>query len=87
MNEHEPCKVCPLSVYYYYRFPRWEMTDEINDGKQRLLFLTNRQATILAQPDNISKLVTHAFEVNEPPKLLIVLRTGYAGLQISGLKF
>ena len=24
-DEHEPCKVCPLSVYYYYcRSPRWK---------------------------------------------------------------
>ena len=52
----------------------WEMTDDVNDGKQRLLFLTNKQAEVLAQPDNISKLMKNGFEFNEPPKLLIDLQ-------------
>ena len=47
----------------------WEMTDDVNDGKQTLLFLTNKQAELLAQPDNIGKLLTHGSEFNKQPKL------------------
>ena len=39
----------------------------------RQLFLTNHQAELLAQPDNVAKLF-NALDIRVPPKLLIVLQ-------------
>jgi hypothetical protein len=52
----------------------WEMTDEVNDGKERLLFLTDKEAELRPPTENISKLMNNGFEFNSPPKLLIVLQ-------------
>ena len=47
---------------------------QIDGGKQRLLFLTNAQAELLASgPENLAKLV-NALEMTHEPKLLIVLQ-------------
>ena len=49
------------------------MIEEIDGNKQQLLFLTNHQAELLAQPDNVAKLF-NALDIRVPPKLLIVLQ-------------
>jgi hypothetical protein len=50
----------------------FRMIEDIDD-RQRLLFLTNHQAELIAQPDNIAKLVD-AMEIEHSPKLLMVLQ-------------
>ena len=50
----------------------FRMIEDIDD-QQRLLFLTNHQAELIAQPDNIAKLVD-AMEIEHLPKLLMVLQ-------------
>jgi len=50
----------------------FRMIEDIDD-RQRLLFLTNHQAELIAQPENIAKLVD-AMEIEHSPKLLIVLQ-------------
>lgn len=55
----------------------FNMIEEIDAGKQSLLFLTNKQAELLASPENVGKLF-NALEVDghvySKPKLLIVLQ-------------
>lgn len=55
----------------------FNMIEEIDAGKQSLLFLTNKQAELLASPENVAKLVSTLEvngHVNGKPKLLIVLQ-------------
>lgn len=55
----------------------FQMIEEIDGGKQSLLFLTNKQAELLESPENVAKLFK-ALEVDghvhSKPKLLIVLQ-------------
>ena len=55
----------------------FNMIEEIDAGKQNLLFLTNKQEELLASPENVGKLF-NALEVDGhvygKPKLLIVLQ-------------
>lgn len=51
----------------------FNMVEEVSSGKQKLLFLTNAQADLLANPENIPKLMG-SLELGVDPKLLIVLQ-------------
>ena len=75
--DEEPAELSREDMQMIKARTMFNMFEEVDGGSQGLLFLTNRQADLLASPDNVAKLVD-SLEVygyvHYKPKLLILLQ-------------